>query len=228
MLYLVSTPIGNLKDLGIRALEILKGVNLIICERPRHTLKLLSYYQIKDKRLISYTEANKSRQIPFILKLLENQDAAFVADAGTIGVSDPGPELVEAARKQGIEIRSVPGPSAITSAIALTGERINKFLFVGFLPKKQKELKELIELIKERKIWLAAYEAPHRLEKTIKFFNENFPEACLTLVSEISKIYEKVLKGSPEEILNAFSADPKLKKGEFVMFIKRSKDVRRP
>ena len=222
-LYLVATPIGNLKDLGIRALETLKQVPIIICERPTHSLKLLNYFKITNKRLISYTEANKNHQIPFILKLLEKQDAALIVDAGTIGVSDPGPELIEKARTKGVKIISIPGPSAITSAIALTGERIDKFLFVGFLPKKKKELTNFIKISKDNNFWLAGYEAPHRLRKTLEFLASNFSDIYVILVSEISKIYEKVIKGSPEEILEQFSNDQKLEKGEFVIFIKNFK-----
>ena len=219
-LYLVATPIGNLKDLGIRALEILKQVPIIICERPTHSLKLLNYFGITNKKLISYTEANKNHQIPFILKLLEKQDAALIVDAGTIGVSDPGPELINKARFEGNKIISIPGPSAITSAIALTGERIDKFLFVGFLPKKKKDLNNFIEISKDNNFWLAGYEAPHRLEKTLEFLASNFSDGYVILVSEISKIYEKVFKGKPQEILDEFSKDQKLAKGEFVIFIK--------
>jgi len=222
-LYLVATPIGNLKDLGIRALEILKQVPIIICERPTHSLKLLNYFEITNKRLISYTEANKNHQIPFILKLLEKQDAALIVDAGTIGVSDPGPELIERARIKGVKIISIPGPSAITSAIALTGERIDKFLFVGFLPKKKKELTNFIKISKDNNFWLAGYEAPHRLRKTLEFLAFNFSDIYVILVSEISKIYEKVVKGFPKEILEQFSNDQKLEKGEFVIFIKNFK-----
>ncbi len=222
-LYLVATPIGNLKDLGIRALETLKQVPIIICERPTHSLKLLNYFKITNKRLISYTEANKNHQIPFILKLLEKQDAALIVDAGTIGISDPGPELIEKARIKGVKIISIPGPSAITSAIALTGERIDKFLFVGFLPKKKKELTNFIKISKDNNFWLAGYEAPHRLRKAIEFLASNFSDIYVILVSEISKIYEKVIKGSPEEILEQFSNDQKLEKGEFVIFIKNFK-----
>jgi 16S rRNA (cytidine1402-2'-O)-methyltransferase len=222
-LYLVATPIGNLKDLGIRALETLKQVPIIICERPTHSLKLLNYFKITNKRLISYTEANKNHQIPFILKLLEKQDAALIVDAGTIGISDPGPELIEKARTKGVKIISIPGPSAITSAIALTGERIDKFLFVGFLPKKKKELTNFIKISKDNNFWLAGYEAPHRLRKTLEFLASNFSDIYVILVSEISKIYEKVIKGSPEEILEQFSNDQKLEKGEFVIFIKNFK-----
>ena len=222
-LYLVATPIGNLKDLGIRALETLKQVPIIICERPTHSLKLLNYFKITNKRLISYTEANKNHQIPFILKLLEKQDAALIVDAGTIGISDPGPELIEKARTKGVKIISIPGPSAITSAIALTGERIDKFLFIGFLPKKKKELTNFIKISKDNNFWLAGYEAPHRLRKTLEFLASNFSDIYVILVSEISKIYEKVIKGSPEEILEQFSNDQKLEKGEFVIFIKNFK-----
>lgn len=220
MLYLIATPIGNLKDLGQRALEVLTTVKVIICERPKQTRKLLAYYQLQGKRLIAYTEANKSRQIPFLLKLLESQDAALVADAGTVGVADPGPELIKAVRERGIKIVSVPGPSALTAAIALTGERINQFLFVGFLPRKAKELEKLICLSQEKKFWLVGFEAPHRLKKTLSFIKTNYPELILILVGEISKLNEKVLRGTAEALLEQFEVDPQLVKGEWVILAK--------
>lgn len=166
-LYVVATPIGNLEDMGMRALRVLREVPVIICERPSHTLRLLSHFDIHKKQLISYTEANKKQSIPRIIKILETQDAAFVVDAGTAGVSDPGPELVDAARTAGCKIQCVPGPSALTSAIALSGERLNKFLFIGFVPHKQKDFQGIIELREEKQLPLVAYEAPHRIEKTL-------------------------------------------------------------
>ncbi len=219
MLYLVATPIGNLEDLGLRALRILKEVPLIICERPSHTLRLLSHFQITGKKLVAYSETGKARQIPNILKLLKTQDAAFVSDAGTIAISDPGPELVSAAREQGIQISSVPGPSSLTAAIALSGKRMNEFVFVGFLPKKQKKLRELIVNCSKQEMALIAFEAPHRIEKTLKFLQEYFPEKNITLTSEISKIHEKVLEGTAQELLGLLANDSKLKKGEFVLIL---------
>ena len=219
MLYLVATPIGNLEDLGLRALRILKEVPLIICERPSHTLRLLSHFQITGKKLVAYSETGKARQIPNILKLLKTQDAAFVSDAGTIAISDPGPELVSAAREQGIQISSVPGPSSLTAAIALSGKRMNEFVFVGFLPKKQKKLRELIVNCSKQEMTLIAFEAPHRIEKTLKFLQVHFPEKNITLTSEISKIHEKVLEGTAQELLGLLANDSKLKKGEFVLIL---------
>ena len=219
MLYLVSTPIGNLEDLGLRALRVLQQVPIIICERPTHTLRLLNHFQIKGKRLLAYSEAGKTRQIPQIIKLLQVEDAAFVSDAGTVSVSDPGPELMAAARKQGIQISSVPGPSSLTAAIALSGKRMNEFVFAGFLPKKQKKLRELIENCQAQEMPLIAFEAPHRIEKTLHLLQEYYPEKDIILVSEISKIHEKVLMGKAWELLQLIDTDKQLAKGEFVMIL---------
>jgi len=218
-LYVVATPIGNLEDMGMRALRVLREVPVIICERPSHTLRLLSHFDIHKKQLISHTEANKKQSIPRIIKILETQDAAFVVDAGTAGVSDPGPELVDAARTAGCKIQCVPGPSALTSAIALSGERLNKFLFIGFVPHKQKDFQGIIELCEEKQLPLVAYEAPHRIEKTLARLEKGHPQCRVMLVSEISKVYEKVLSGSPNELLERIKNDPKLAKGEFVIIV---------
>lgn len=219
MLFVVSTPIGNLEDIGMRALRVLREVPIIICERPNHTRKLLSYFRIYNKKIIQYTEANKNRQIPYIIKLLQKQDAAFVSDAGTIGISDPGPELIRASREQGIKIACVPGPSALTAAIALSGERINQFLFTGFMPRKQNEIKRLLELSTDKKKCLIAFEVPHRIKKTLNFISKNYPQIQIVIVGEISKINEKVLKGTALELLESLTKNKDLSKGEWVILI---------
>ena len=219
--FIVATPIGNLEDMGMRALRVLKESDAIICERPTHTLKLLSHFNITGKKLVSYTEANKTRAIPAILKLLETQSCAFVVDAGTIGVSDPGPELVAAVRERGIGIESIPGPSALTSAIALAGERMNDVRFVGFFPMKLKERTALLTELKHGQ-YLAFYEAPHRIRKTMEFLQTAAPQCHAILASEISKVHEKIIAGNPASVLDAFSRDARLEKGEFVVFVRNS------
>ncbi len=199
----------------------MSAADFIICERPSHSLKLLSALGIKGKSLLAYTEANKKSSIPKIISLLKSgKTACFITDAGTPGVSDPGPELVKSCQESGISVVSVPGPSALTAAIALTGERIDKFLFVGFFPRKQKEFSLQLELAKANGFWLVGFESPFRVAKILKQTPEEF---LVVLVSEISKLHEKVLKGSPNQILAVLQSDKNLAKGEFVVFIKSNR-----
>lgn len=222
MLFIVSTPIGNLEDISSRATKVLHGADFIICERPSHSLKLLAALGIKHKLLISYTEANKKSSIPKIVSLLKSgKIACFIVDAGTPGVSDPGSDLVGACQRNNIAVASVPGPSALTAAVAITGERINKFLFVGFLPRKQKELKQHLEMARANDLWLIGFESPFRVVKSLKLFPDDF---FVVLVSEISKFYEKVFKGSALEIIKFLETDKNLSRGEFVVFIKPTKE----
>ena len=218
MLYLIATPIGNLKDIGQRAVSLLRIADFIVCERPSHSLKLLSALDIKHKPLVAYTEANKKSSIPkIIFKLKSGKTACFITDAGTPGVSDPGAELVNACQESGISVVSVPGPSALTAAIPLTGERINKFLFVGFFPRKQKEFRQRLELAKSNELWLIGFESPFRIAKILKQIPDDF---FVILVSEVSKIHEKTIKGTAKEIIAQFERDKNLKRGEFVVFLK--------
>ena len=220
MLYIVATPIGNLEDISQRAITVLKNADFIVCERPSHSLKLLGSLGIKGKLLIAHTEANKKSSIPKIISSLKSgKTACFITDAGTPGVSDPGAELVNACYDRGISVVSVPGPSALTAAIPLTGERINRFLFVGFFPRKQKEFNQRLELAKTNGFWLIGFESPFRITKILKQIPEDF---FVILVSEISKIHEKTIKGSPKRILDVLEADKNLAKGEFVVFIRLS------
>ncbi len=223
MLYIVATPIGNLKDISQRAVSLLSVADFIICERPSRSLKLLSALDIKHKPLVAYTEANKKSSIPkIILKLKSGKTACFITDAGTPGVSDPGAELVNACQESGISVVSVPGPSALTAAIPLTGERISKFLFVGFFPRKQKEFNQRLELAKINGFWLIGFESPFRITKILKQIPDDF---SVILVSEISKIHEKTIKGSPNQVLAILEADKNLAKGEFVVFVKSTEKL---
>lgn len=221
MLYIVATPIGNLRDIGLRAREVLEKSDFIVCERPGHSLKLLSALEIRGKSLIAYTEANKKFSVPkIIFSLKSGKTACFITDAGTPGVSDPGSELIKACQESGINVVSVPGPSALTAAIPLTGERINKFLFVGFFPRKQKEFSRQLELAKSNELWLIGFESPFRITKILKQIPDDF---FVILVSEVSKLHEKTIKGSPSQVVAILEADKNLAKGEFVVFVKPTK-----
>lgn len=207
VLYLVATPIGNLKDITLRALEVLKAVDEIICETTNQAKKLLSHYQIK-KPLLHLSEENQLEKIPLILeKLTQGKKLALVSDAGTPIISDPGFLLVKQAIKRGIKIIPLPGPSAILTAIIASGLSPSSFLFIGFLPKKESQLRKLINELKLLKVnksapTIIAFESPYRLLKTIEIFKQEVAGNCwIAIGREMTKIYEEFLRGQPSEII---------------------------
>lgn len=218
-LYVVGTPIGNLKDITLRALEILREVPVIICERPRHTLKLLSHYGIHGKEIIQHTEANKKRSIPKILGVLKDRPAAFVTDAGTPGISDPGRELIQAIWRNKGKAISIPGPSAILAALSVAGVEANQFLFLGFLPRQESKLEKTISFLEEKGLLGVAFESPYRIKKTLEFLHKAHPSTFVVLAKELTKVHEEVLRGSANEILEEIQKRPKLLRGEFVLLL---------
>ncbi len=218
VLYVVSTPIGNLEDITLRALRILKEVHTIAAEDTRHTRKLLSHYGI-SARLTSYFEHNELKKAGVILKIIEGgEDVALVSDAGTPGISDPGYTLVSCALKAGVRVQSVPGPSAFTSALSVSGFPIDSFTFKGFLPqaggKRRSSLKELSGTGKT----YVMYESSRRILKTLSDISELLPEAEVAISREITKLNEEFLKGSAAELLTSIG-ERKLK-GEIVLIIR--------
>lgn len=193
-LYVVGTPIGNLEDISARALRILGEVDFIAAEDTRVTLKLLNHFSIK-KPLVSYFEHNKAASGENIIKrLASGETAALVTDAGMPAISDPGEDLVRACIEAGIETESVPGPSALTAALSISGTATARFCFEGFLPAEKKARKErLLGLVSEERT-MVFYEAPHRLKKTLNEFLENFGDREIVIVKEITKTHEKVIK----------------------------------
>ncbi len=200
-LYIVSTPIGNLEDITLRALRILKEVNIIAAEDTRHSLKLLNHYGIK-KPLISYwKEKEKSRAAEIINKLNEGNSIALISDAGTPGISDPGFFLIQKAIEEDIQIISIPGPTAAIAAISISGLPADEFTFIGFLPsKKNQRLKKLNELSLEQRT-IIIYEAPHRIIETLKEISDIFHGRKAVIVKEITKIHEEVIRGKLPDIL---------------------------
>ena len=223
-LYVVATPIGNLEDFTFRAVKVLRDVDLIACEDTRRTKKLLSHFGIEGKRLISYHEHNEREQAQKIVSQLKRGlDVALVSDAGTPAISDPGYRLVSLARKEGIPVVPVPGPSAVIAALSASGFPTDRFFFGGFLPRKEKALIEELRSAFSRPFTSVYYESPHRLERTLRLISENFPDREIGLYREITKLNEEFLEGRAEDVLEELLSQNKLK-GEIVILIPPGKN----
>ena len=212
-IYLVATPIGNLEDITIRAINTLKGVDIIAAEDTRHTLKLLNHLEI-SKPLISYHRHNEDIKTDELIKLIkEGKNIAVVTDAGTPGISDPGEQIVKAAIKENIEIIPIPGACAAINALIASGLNTKEFIFYGFLPLNNKLRKEKFEDIARQKKTIIIYEAPHRLIDTLKELKEKFGNIHVVVAKEITKIHEQFIRGDVEEILEEIE-NPK---GEYII-----------
>lgn len=217
VLYIVSTPIGNLEDITLRALRVLKEVDLIAAEDTRHTSILLKHYEI-SKPLTSYFEGNELKKKEFILsKLQAGEKVALLSDAGTPGISDPGFRLIKAAIENKIPVIPIPGPSAIITALSISGLPTDSFLFKGFLSHKSKKRREQLEQLKEIKETIILYESPHRVKETLRDILEILGDRDIVLARELTKLYEEVLRGKISEILNKIEA--RKIKGEITLVI---------
>ncbi len=225
ILYIASTPIGHLKDVTIRALEILKGVDLILCEDTRVTQKLLNHFDIKTKTL-SYHQHSKLKKIKYILELLRNgKNLALVSDAGTPGVSDPGNKLVEEVVKllgDQVRIVPVPGASALTAAASISGFPMDKFLFLGFPPQKRKRKKFFEEVIKS-KYPIVLYESPYRILKTLNELEMINDKLSVVVCRELTKKFETIYRGTIGQVIEKIENPPvgEKIKGEFVVIINK-------
>ena len=215
-LYIVATPIGNLKDITLRAIETLKEVDFVICEDTRVTGFLLKEYEI-SKELFSFNAQSEERKIPAVLERIRNgQNAALVSDAGTPTISDPGIRLVSAAIKEEIEVVSVPGANAAIAALSIAGLPTDSFLFEGFLPQKKGRQKKLKELSEENRT-IVLYESTYRIEKLLNELNEFMPERTVVVCRELTKKFEETWRGTPRELLE--DLPNKVTKGEFVVLV---------
>ena len=213
-LYIVSTPIGNLEDITLRALRVLGEVGLIAAEDTRVTRRLLTRYDI-DTPLTSYHEHNKLAKIPDLLAKLEDIDIALVSDAGTPGVNDPGQELVMAAASTGHDVIGIPGASAITTAIAVSGIAMEGFVYLGFLPRNAGERQRLLKSVISERRALLLFETPHRLKATLKDAQAVLGDREIAVCRELTKLYEETYRGTISEASEHFD-NPR---GEFTLMI---------
>ncbi len=193
-LYLVATPIGNLEDLGLRALRVLGEVPVVLAEDTRVSVRLLARHGLRTK-LTSYRAANETRMIPRVLAMLEEHDLALVSDAGMPGINDPGLRLVNAARRAGHVVSCIPGPSAVTSAVVLSGFAGPGFIFLGYLPRKPGQLRSQLAAMTDEVRPAVAFESPHRLAKTLAIIGEVLGPRPIAVARELTKVHEEVRIG---------------------------------
>ena len=216
-LYLCATPIGNLEDISIRTLNILKSVDLIACEDTRHSLKMLTHFEI-SKPLTSYFEHNKTEKgLKIIEKIKEGKNVALITDAGTPAISDPGEDLVRLCAENGVDVVPVPGPAALINALIVSGLPTGRFSFEGFLSVNKKSRADHLDEVKNDTRTLIFYEAPHKLLRTLNDMSKVFGDRKIALVREITKIHEEVKRTTLFEAVEFYTENPP--KGEFVLVI---------
>lgn len=215
-LYLVATPIGNLEDITLRAINTLKEVDLIAAEDTRHTLKLLNHLKINKTLISYYKETEKIKSEILIEKLLEGKNIALVSDAGTPAISDPGEEIVKKAIANGINIIPIPGACAFINAIICSGFTTKEFIFVGFLSKNTKDKKEKLKELKNENKTLIFYESPHKIKSTLEDIAEILGNREIVIARELTKIHEEFIRGKVLDILE----EQQEMRGEFVILVK--------
>ncbi|MCC6860975.1 MAG: 16S rRNA (cytidine(1402)-2'-O)-methyltransferase [Bryobacterales bacterium] len=226
-LYLVATPIGNLEDITLRALRVLREADVIACEDTRQTRKLLSHYGI-DKPLLSYHEHNEAqRAVELVERLREGQSVAVVSDAGTPLLADPGYRVVKAAAAAGFAVQPVPGPSALVTALAASGLPTDAFYFGGFLPARQGARRRALEERAAERATLVYYEAPHRIQETLEDVEAVLGPRPVVVARELTKLHEELLRGTAGEVRQALAARAAVK-GEITLLIGKAETTAAP
>jgi 16S rRNA (cytidine1402-2'-O)-methyltransferase len=215
-LYLVATPIGNLEDMSNRAIRTLKEVRLIAAEDTRHTAKLLNHFEIKTPST-SFYDHNKGQKLNAVLDALAQGDVALVSDAGTPGLNDPGYLLVKAALEEGHTISPIPGPSAPIAALVVSGLPTDRFLYLGYLPRKQGERQRAIEEVKDYPYTLIFFETPHRMAESLEALEEILGNRQIAVAGELTKMYEEIFRGTIQEAKAHFAAHPA--RGEYTLVV---------
>jgi 16S rRNA (cytidine1402-2'-O)-methyltransferase len=219
-LYVVATPIGNLEDISVRALNVLAKVKLIAAEDTRTTKHLLDTYQIKNK-LTSYHEHNKLEKLNFLIEQLKKEDVAIVSEAGTPGLSDTGYELIAEAIKNDITVTVIPGASALTTALIASGLPVNQFTYVGFLPRRKIERIKLLNSIANENRTLVMYESPHRVLDSLIDIYSVLGDRRIAVCRELTKMHEEIFRGNAKEAIDHFD-NPR---GEFTLVIEGNRSV---
>ena len=224
-LFVVATPIGNLEDITLRALETLKKVSLIACEDTRQTRKLLNRYDIRTK-CTSYHKFNELTRSEQILQLIESgKDVALVSDAGTPGISDPGYLLIKLVSEQGADVVPIPGPSSLISALSISGIPLDSFSFYGFVPKKRTEREKLFAMLTSREETSVFFESPHRIVGSISDMALAFGLRRAIVCRELTKVYEEVMRGTLQDILESMKEKESASlKGEFTIIVEGAQE----
>jgi len=222
-LYIVATPIGNLEDISLRALRILREVNLIAAEDTRQTKRLLNAYDIKTP-MTSYHEHNKWAKLEYILNSLKGGDIALVSNAGMPGMSDPGYELIVAASKRGIPVVPIPGASVVITALVISGLPTDKFIYLGFLPRKSNSRRRLFETVADEQGTIVALESPHRLSAALNDILLVLGDRRVAICRELTKIHEEVFRGRISQAIEHFT-EPR---GEFTLVIEGKSEGNKP
>lgn len=214
ILYVVATPIGNLDDISVRALRVLSEVKLVAAEDTRKTLRLLNAYNMKTP-LTSYHEHSKRAKLDYLLGYLEKEDLALVSEAGMPGLSDPGYDLIVAAIERGISVVPVPGPSAVITALVVSGLPTDQFVYVGFLPRRKGQRQRLLRSISDEPRTIVAFEAPHRLREALSDIEEILGDRRVSVCRELTKVHEEIFRGRVSQTREHF-VQPR---GEFCLVI---------
>ena len=226
-LYIVATPIGNLGDISERAITTIREGDLIICENPKHSLKLLNKLGIK-KKLISLHDYNEKIVINKIAGDLINKKCVLISDAGSPLISDPGFKLIQYCIKNNINFTSIPGPSAIIPALQLSGIPLNKFSFLGFFPKEKKGMEDFIDAVKNRKDTGVFFVSNHKITKCIELLDSKIDGRLISVSKELTKINEKVFRGLSSDIKTILAENKDAKKGEFIVVVEGSSETEIP
>jgi 16S rRNA (cytidine1402-2'-O)-methyltransferase len=222
-LYIVATPIGNLEDISLRALRILRQVKLIAAEDTRRTKKLLTTYDIKTP-MTSYHERNKLAKLDYILDCLKEGDVALVSDAGMPGISDPGYELIVVASQRGIPLVPIPGPSVVITALVVSGLDTGQFIYLGYLPRKAGARRRRLQSVAAEYATIVVLETPHRLPAALNDILEVLGDRRIAVCRELTKVHEEVFRGRVSQAIDHF-AEPR---GEFTLVIEGKKEQERP
>ncbi len=218
VLTVCGTPIGNLEDITRRGLKCLAEADAVVCEDTRRSVKLLNYYNITGKKMISYHRHSSSRRVTEILNMLHSGfDLALITDAGMPGLSDPGSELVDKALKENLKVKVVPGPSAVTAALSISGFSSNCFMFWGFLSSSKNKRKKELEALSRKSEAVVLFEAPHRIVATLQEMQGLMENRQLAVIKELTKKYEQIFRGSPAELAEKISRHRP--RGEYVMVL---------
>jgi len=221
-LYVIATPIGNLEDITLRALRVLGEVQLIAAEDTRTARKLLNRYNIKT-RLTSYFEHNKRMKMPVLLGMLEEQDIALISEAGMPGISDPGYELIKAAIEKDIQVVALPGSSAVTTALAVSGLPADQFVYMGFLPRKKGEKRSLLASVRDEPRTLLCFESPYRVVDSLAAMLEVLGDRNVAVCREMTKLHEEVFRGPLRSAVQHFQKP----RGEFTIVIQGTGDIKK-